>query len=74
MPEFACDRCGTFLDSVDGAPAICRCDGAFHMPVVEVVESPEPLFAESPPMAEAPSEPEKPKPRRRPRARKRSGN
>ena len=52
--EFACDKCGTFLDSVDGAPAICRCNGAFHFPPVAVkdeaeTEPPEPLFPDSPP-------------------------
>lgn len=75
--EFACDKCGTFLDSVDGAPAICRCNGAFHFPPVAVKDeaettSPEPLFPDSPPMdpepvAEAPApepKPEKPKRRR----------
>ena len=34
--EFACERCGCFLNSVDGAPAICRCDGAFREPPVEI--------------------------------------
>ena len=51
--EFACDKCGTFLDSVDGAPVVCRCNGAFHFPPVAVKDEaepePEPLFPDSPP-------------------------
>ena len=30
--EFVCDNCGVFLNSVDGAVVICRCDGKFHEP------------------------------------------
>ena len=64
--EFACDKCGTFLDSVDGAPSICRCDGAFHAPA-EVEPNPETLppvlFPDSPPMEPEPEAPPEPKKR-----------
>ena len=41
--EFVCDNCKTFLNSVDGAVAICKCDGQFHEPK-EALESDKELF------------------------------
>ncbi len=36
--EFVCDNCGVFLNSVDGAVAVCKCDGQFHAPPAEAPE------------------------------------
>ena len=57
--EFACDRCGTFLNSVDGAVAICRCDGAFHAPVAPPSDA-KPLFPNVPALEPEETAPEKP--------------
>ena len=60
MAEFACDKCGTFLDSGENPVAICRCDGAFHEPAKEPEEAPaKPLFATPPlePPQESPGGP-----------------
>ncbi len=57
--QFECPTCGTFLNSVDGAPAICRCDGTFKSPPAEGVAEKAPVWIlpdpEPEPVAEPPT-------------------
>ena len=66
--EFPCPTCGVFLNSVDGGPAICKCDGTFKNPPAEEApeEAPAPttsepvvtsVTVEAEPVAEEPQKP-----------------
>lgn len=66
--QFSCPECGVFLNSEDGVPAYCKCDGMFKSPPVEDADDPRPApersFEAAPtsePVAEEPP-PEPPTP------------